>query len=78
VRIGEGNSCAIVSRSYKKLECHAIQSRGSGKDITGNVNNNSLDFSDVKRQEKVKRVLEIATTDGHNIIKLYLVLISAF
>jgi len=36
--------------------------------FNSDINSNSLDFSDVRGQENVKRALEIAASGGHNII----------
>ncbi|NQU54546.1 MAG: ATP-binding protein, partial [Bacteroidetes bacterium] len=47
------------------LEPTVIDTRA---EFAASVNNNSLDFVDVKGQENVKRALEIAAAGGHNII----------
>ena len=40
------------------------------KEFYQNINKTSVDFSDVKGQENVKRALEIAAAGGHNIIMI--------
>jgi len=43
--------------------------------FNSDINSNSLDFSDVRGQENVKRALEISASGGHNIIIIYIVLV---
>ena len=57
--------------SESTLEQTIIDTRA---EFYAQVNNNALDFADVKGQENVKRALEIAAAGGHNIIMLYTVL----